>query len=159
MGGTRSGRNRRAHERGDYRRAASGESRRKGSRGDRRHQSARDHDRVESEDRPPLVQRHRVAGHADGSDRQRPRTETATALRTHGAAARDVLFRHEAAVDSRERRWRQSRRRKRRGGLRQCRYVGDLESHRRRRRRCARHRRHQREPHAAHGSAHARLGR
>ena len=67
--------------------------------------------------------------------------------------------RHQAAVDSRKRRRRQVRSRTRRGRLRQHRHVGDLEPHRRRRRRCARDRRHQREPHAAHGSAHARLGR
>ena len=37
----------------------------KRSRSNRRHQSARDHRGVESENRPPLVQRHRLAGHAD----------------------------------------------------------------------------------------------
>ena len=40
-----------------------------------------------------------------------PRAASATALRTHGAAAGDVLLGHEAAVDSRERRRRESRRR------------------------------------------------
>ena len=42
---------------------------------DRRHQPARDDGRLEPEDRPPLVQRHRLAGHADRSDRQRARPQ------------------------------------------------------------------------------------
>ena len=134
-------------------------SRRNRPRRHRRDQSARNHGGVESEDRASLVQRHRVAGHADRSDCQRPRTEATAALRTHGASASDIFFRYQAAMDSRKRRRRTGRRRTRRRRVRQYRHLGDMEPHRRHRRWCARNRRHQREPHTSHGSSDARLGR
>ena len=42
-----------------------------GPRRDRRHQPARDHGRLEPEDRASLLQRHRLARHAHRPDRQR----------------------------------------------------------------------------------------
>ena len=103
--------------------------------------------------------RHRLAGHAHRSHRQRSRIEAPADLRTDGPAARHLLLGHEAAVDSRERRRRQGCSRTRRRGIRHDRHVDDLEPDGRRRRRNSCDRRHQREPHAAHGSPHARLGR
>ena len=70
-----------------------GEHRRGGSRRHRRHQSARDHGRLEPEDRSALVQRHRLAGHADRSDRQRADRgrRGQTDPRAHRPAARHAI--------------------------------------------------------------------
>ena len=71
----------------------------------------------------------------------------------------DLLLRDEAAVDPRPRRWRARGGRTRRGALRHGRHLDHLEPDGRRRRRPARDGRDQRQPDAAHGPAHARLGR
>ena len=114
LGRARSAGDRRTHQQGDRRRAAArATSTAARSRRDRRHQSARDDGRLESEDRPALVQRHRLAGHAHRSHRQRARSHARRRddPRAHRAAARDLFLRRQAAVDPRER-----RRRPRRGG-------------------------------------------
>ena len=161
VGRARPTRDRGAHEHCDRRRAAPREPLGARPGGHRRHQSARDDGRVESEDRPALVQRHRVAGHAHRSHRQRPRPHARRQghPRPYGVAARDVLFRREVPVDPRARRRRSRRRGARRGGLRDDRQLGDLEPDGRRGRRRAHHRRDERQPHDADGSAHAHLGR
>ena len=71
LGRARSARDRGAHRRDDRARHAQRQHPRGGSRRDRRHQPARDDDRLEPEDRPALVQRHRLAGHAHRSHHQR----------------------------------------------------------------------------------------
>ena len=77
-------------------------ARRRGPRGDRRHQSARDHGRLESEDRSALVQRHRLAGHAHRSDRQRARQRSGrpSDSRAHRPAARHVFLRRRSCSGS-----------------------------------------------------------
>ena len=160
MGRARSAADCRAHERVDCRRAAgSADLDGSGSGGDRRHQPARNDRRLESEDRPALVQRHRLAGHAHRSDRHRARTErqllcerTGLPPATYFSGAkmqwildnvdgvRAAAGRGEAVFGNIDT-W----------------VIWNLTGGARRRR--ARHRRHQREPDDADGSADARVGR
>ena len=118
------------------------------SRRDWCHQPARDDGRVESKDRASLVQRHRLAGHADRSHHQcGSDSESADAIRSKTGLPPATYFSGgQDSMDSRQRRRRARRGCTRRGGVRQHRHVGDLESDRRPRRWIARDRRHQREP-------------
>ena len=158
VGRARSAGDRGAHRRGDRARDAQRQSHRRRSRGHRRHQPARNHHRLEPEDRPSLV-RHRLAGHAHRSDRQ-------CALRGAGTAdpiAHGLL--HATYFSGAKIQWilenvpgvREAAARKA-SGLRQSRHLGDLEPDRRQDQH-PRDRRHQRRPDDAHGPEDARVGR
>ena len=79
--------------------------------------------------------------------------------REHRPAARQLLQRTEAALAARQRAGRARARRGRRAAVRHDRQLAAVESDRRRARRPARHRRDQCEPHAAHASRDAAMGR
>ena len=111
--------------------------------------------------RPAAAQRARLAGHAGrplvasiardgGKDRFRA---------SHRAAARDLFQRPQAQVAARQRRRVRAQAPKPATRCSARSTLGAVESHRRPDRRPARHRRHQREPHAAHATCDARVGR
>ena len=106
----------------------------------------------------PIHQRHRLAGspHRGFCDRLRSRRHRAAVPRAHGPGARRLLFRHQARLDSRQRRRRARAGRSRRARVRHDRFVAALEADRRP---PARHRRQQRLAHAAVQHPHAAVGR
>ena len=124
-------------------------------------QPAGDHHRVEPPDRPPVRQRHRLAGHPDRRHRRRPgtRRERRGDPAQVRPAARHLLLRRQAALDARARRRPAGRRRAGRGHLRHRGHLAAVEPDRRDRGRRPRHRRDQRQPHHADGPGHPGLGR
>ena len=95
-------------------------------RGHRRDEPARNHGRLEPQDRPSLVQRHRLAGHAHRSHRLGARSsERRRLIRSRAGLPPATYFSGgEAAVDPRQRRGRPRRGRPRRGDLRHHRHAG-----------------------------------
>ena len=110
----------------------------------------------------PVLQRHRVAGHAHRPDRQRARPGRPRRRhpRARPVCRRRPTSRRQAAVDPRQRRRacapRPSAATRSFGTIDT---LGDLESDRRDRRRRPRHRRDQRQPHHADGFGDAAVGR
>lgn len=99
----------------------------------RHHQPARDHRGVTSQDRRAHPQRDRLAGparraHLPGTARARPR---GCGAGTHGPGHRCLLFRQQAEMDPRPRRWRPRCGRTRRAGLGHRGQPAGVEAHRR----------------------------
>ena len=128
---------------------------------DGRDQPAGDHRGLGQDERPSAVQRDRLAGHPHRPDRGRagpgrPRSRHPAPVRL---AAGDVLLGGQDPMDSGPCRRRACGGRAGGRPVRHYRHLAVVEPDRRPGGRRPRHGRHQREPHHAHGSGDARLGR